>query len=208
MSNPHNFLKFKPNLTLGGSSGSGTSQGNSTAERLKVIDAGSLNAKFPLSLNSVHTGAVRVGKFTTQETLTDTMNIDDVPNGVKVSKLQVVLFNTEKEGIANFNMSFSTDAGSSFSISYLLSSLNQSTAFGERGENTPLVTFDVPQQFVDEYEVGKSGFQVRLTAAGTEVGSTTSIDAVELYVFLKDTPSLKLKNGTMRVRGGNVLIKK
>ena len=208
MSNPHNFLKFRPNLTLGGSSGSGTSQGNSTAERLKVIDAGSVNAKFPLSLNAVHTGAVRVGKFTLQETLTDTMNVDDVPNGVKVSKMQVVLFNTEKEGVANFNMSFSTDAGSSFSISYLLSALNQSTPFGARGANTPLVTFDVPQKFVDEYELDKGKFQVRLTATGTETGSTTSIDAIQLYVFLEDTPSLKLKNGTMRVRGGNVLIKK
>ena len=208
MSNPHNFLKFKPNLTLGGSSGSGTSQGNSSAERLKVTDAGSLNARFPLTLNSVHTSAVRVGKFTTQETLTDTMNIDDVPNGVKVKKLQVVLLNTQKEDDANFNMSFSTDAGSSFSISYLLSALNQSTAFVAREGNTPLLTFDVPRQFVDEYVLGKSGFQVRLQSTGTEVGSTTSIDAIQLYVFLKDTPSLKLKNGTMRVRGGNVLIKK
>ena len=208
MSNPHNFLKFKPNLTLAGSSGSGTSQGNSTAERLKVIDAGSLNAKFPLSLNSVHTGAVRVGRFDQQGLVTDSMNIDDMPDGVKVSKLQVVLLNTQKQDDANFNMSFSTDAGSSFSISYLLSALNQSTAWTAREGNTPLVTFDVPQQFVDEYEIGETEFQVRLIATGTEVGSTTSIDAVELYVFLEDTPSLKLKNGTMRVRGGNVLIKK
>ena len=208
MSNPHNFLKFKPSLTIAGSSGDGTEQGNSVAVRLKVTDAGSLNDRFPLSLNNVHTGAVRVGRFDQQGLVTDSMNIDDMPDGVKVEKLQVVLLNTEKDEDATFNMSFSNDAGSSFSISYALASLNQSTAFTARGANTPLVTFDVPQQFVDEYKIGKNFFQVRLIAGGASVGSTTSIDAIELYVFLKDTPSLKLKNGTMRVRGGNVLIKK
>ena len=202
MSNPHNFLKFTPTFTQAPAD-TGTTQGNSEAEKLKKID----NDDFALTLNAVHLSSVLVGRFNDQSELTDTMILDDVPNGVKVDKVQVALINVNKETNANFNMSFSTDGGQNFSAGFALSVLNQSTVFAFRA-NTPLVTFDVPQQFVDEYTVGSNSLAVKLTSSATTTGDKTDIDAVELYVFLKDTPSLKLKNGTMRVRGGNVLIKK
>lgn len=199
MSDSQHVLRGHPIATIAPATG-GTSTGNTQAVKVKEQDG----VRCVLSTFNIHTLSAQIGRFTNFQGLQQS----EIASGTKITGMELVLVNSMGHASANISAKFSSNGTSDFTDGVNPFS---PSSFVDKEANAADYRFTIPSSVWENLDITTysfDSFYTQLFITGTSSGQSVSIDLVELRVFLGTKSPIHLKSGNMRVRSGNVLIKK
>ena len=199
MSDSQHVLRGHPIAAIAPATG-GTSTGNTQAVKVKERDG----VRCVLSTLNIHTLSAQIGRFINFQGLQQS----EIAPGTKIAGMELVLVNSMGHASANISAKFSSNGTSDFTDGV---NPYSPTSFVDKEVNATDYKFTIPSSVWENLNVTTynfNSFYTQLFITGTSSGQSVSIDLVELKVFLERKSPIHLKSGNMKVRGGNVLIKK